>query len=115
MIRSPGLAKSIADWMVVPAAITVGVLPPIVTVTVSTDLLPLAAVMASSPQRAELPVLAGVVRCAMVQVDTEDGMVGTVPVIWESLQETFVMGTPAMVTFGQLPVAGQVEGLEPKP
>src|SRR2546430_1012764 len=43
MIMSPGLAASIADWMVWPAASTVGRLPPTVTVTVSTDCLPLAA------------------------------------------------------------------------
>ena len=49
MIRSPGSAASIAAWIVVPSYEHVGVLPPMVTVTVSIDCLPLPAVMTSSP------------------------------------------------------------------
>ena len=45
MIRSPGLATSIAAWIESVAATWVGALPPMVTVTVSTDCLPLPAVM----------------------------------------------------------------------
>src|SRR6267143_961364 len=52
MIRSPGAALSIALWIESEARTWVGVLPPMVTVTVSIDCLPLAAVMTSSPQRA---------------------------------------------------------------
>src|SRR5205807_9834031 len=48
MIRSPGLAASIAAWTESVGATCVGALPPIVTVTVSIDCLPLAAVMTSS-------------------------------------------------------------------
>src|SRR5437763_1735522 len=45
MIRSPGDAASIAAWTEAVGATCVGALPPIVTVTVSIDCLPLAAVM----------------------------------------------------------------------
>src|ERR1700686_694620 len=49
MIKSPGNAASIALWMLPEARTCFGVLPPIVTVTVSIDCLPLAAVMTSCP------------------------------------------------------------------
>ena len=52
MIKSPGAAASIALWIEPEAGTWVGGLPPTVTVTVSTDRLPLPAVMTSSPQRA---------------------------------------------------------------
>src|SRR5258708_1734329 len=55
MIRSPGLAASIALWMLPVAATWVGALPPMVTVTESTDCLPLAAVITSSPHCALEP------------------------------------------------------------
>src|ERR1700739_3574552 len=49
MIKSPGSAPSMALWMVPEERTCVGALPPTVTVTVSTDCLPLPAVMTSSP------------------------------------------------------------------
>src|SRR5207253_1784480 len=52
MIRSPGLAASIAAWIEPEAATWVGVLPPTVTVTVSTDCWPAFVVMTSSPHTA---------------------------------------------------------------
>src|SRR5256885_10359938 len=65
-IKSPGAALSIAVWMALSLALgpftRVGVLPAIVTVTVSIDCLPFAEVMTSCAQRAELPTLAGEVR-----------------------------------------------------
>src|SRR5882672_6978096 len=77
MIRSPGLATSIADWMVVPAVITVGVLPPIVTVTVSTVLLPLAAVITNSPHCAADPPYCAC--CCMLHAGTEPAGAGPKP------------------------------------
>jgi hypothetical protein len=47
MIKSPGLAASIAAWIEPEAATWVGAFPPTVTVTVSTDWLPLLATMTS--------------------------------------------------------------------
>ncbi len=58
VMRSPGLAASIAAWTLAIAATWVGTLPPMVTVTVSMDNLPLAAVMTNSAQTA-LDVPAG--------------------------------------------------------
>src|SRR6267378_2682608 len=55
MIKSPGAALSIALWIESKARTCVGALPPIVTVTVSIDCLPLAAVMTSWPHRASEP------------------------------------------------------------
>ena len=55
MIRSPGIAPSMAVWIEPEAATWVGTLPPIVTVTVSIDCLPLPAVMTSSPHCAVDP------------------------------------------------------------
>ena len=49
MIRSPGAAASIALWIVPEAATWVGVLPPMVTVTASTDCFPLPAVITNWP------------------------------------------------------------------
>src|ERR1700741_2025691 len=114
MIMSPGAAASIADWIVLPAASMVGFLPPTVTVMASMDCLPFAAIMTSLPHRAGV-VPAGTFSCWIAQDETDDGIVGTVPVIVVSLQETFVMGMPAMVALGQLPFAGQVDGRAPKP
>src|ERR1700739_3804208 len=97
--------------MVWPPAKRVGALPPTVTVTVSMDCLPLAAVITSSPQSAWL-VPAGTLLCCCAHAGTVSG---TVPVMVVSLQLTFVSAAPPTVTLGQLPVAGQVEGLDPKP
>src|SRR5437868_13124817 len=114
MIMSPGAAASIADWIVLPAAIRVGFLPPTVTVMASMDCLPLAAVITSSPHRAGV-VPAGTFSCWIVQDETDAGIADTVPVIVVSLHETLVMATPPMVTLGQLPLVGQVDGRAPKP
>src|SRR5207253_5460294 len=52
MIRSPGAAASIAPWIVPEAATWKGALPPTVTLTASTDCLPLPAVTTRGPQPA---------------------------------------------------------------
>src|SRR6516165_1169900 len=95
MIRSPGAAPSSADWIVCPPARTVGCLPPIVTVTVSTDWLPLAAVITSSPHCAAEPPYTAC--CCTVQSGTP---AGTVPVIEVLVQFTPVSGwgTPSVPT-----------------
>src|SRR5215469_8059113 len=49
MSMSPGLAALMAAWRLADAATWVGALPPMVTVTVSTDCLLLPAVMINSP------------------------------------------------------------------
>src|SRR2546423_15124345 len=109
MIRSPGAALSIAVWMALSVAFGpvtyVGALPAIVTVTVSIDCLPLAAVMTSWAQRAEVPVLVGTVRWLIAHVDTADWMTGTVPVMVVSLHVTFVRGwdTPSLPTRAAVP------------
>src|ERR1700719_1754072 len=102
MIKSPGLAASIALWIESEAATWVGALPPTVTVTASTDCLPLPAVITSSPQRAGV-VEAGPPNwtcCWMVHVGT--GIVperpGTVTVMAVSLQTPIVAGTPPILT-----------------
>src|SRR5882757_2817098 len=79
----------------VPPVMTVGVLPPTVTVTVSTDFLPLPEVITNSPHWAFDPPYC--VCCCMAQSGTP---VGTVTVIWVSLQPpaVTVAGTPPMVT-----------------
>ncbi len=120
MIRSPGLAASIAvcsglGWLCpnvvtlgLAGVTTVGVLPPTVTVTVSIVFLPLATVISSWPHCA-----AGWPRCWTAQAGTP---LGTVPVIVVSLHvPTLTIATPPTVTFGQFPVAGQVLGRGPKP
>jgi hypothetical protein len=111
MIMSPGAAASIAFWIVpvlycdngagvAPGAIaSVGFLPPIVTVTASTDCLPLPAVMTSSPHCAALCPC-----CVIGQFGTP---VGTAPVIVRSLQLTPVRGcaTPSAPTSATVPAA----------
>src|SRR5579871_2922520 len=114
MIMSPGAAASMAAGIVLAEGSTVGFFPPTVTVTVSIDTFPLAVVMMSSPQRAGL-VPGGTFSCWIEQVDADDGMDGTVPVIVASLHETLVMAIPPIVTLGQLPVAGHADGRAPKP
>ena len=47
MIMSPGIAASIADWIVWPVVKSVGFLPPMVTVTASIEVLPLPFVITS--------------------------------------------------------------------
>ena len=81
----------------------VGVLPPIVTVTVSTDCLPFAAVITSSAHCA-----GGALRCWTAQAGTP---LGTVPRISVSLQLTPVSAraTPS------LPTRATVPGPLPKP
>ncbi len=91
MIRSPGLAASIALWMLADAATWVGALPPTVTVTVSMDCLPLAAVMTNWPHCVEVvPVGLYCACCCMRAI--RHAAVGTVPVIVVSLQLTPVRG-----------------------
>src|SRR6478736_4271053 len=108
MIRSPGVALSMADcsglasrrWnRPLPGLLGdtyVGDLPPTVIVTVSIDFLPLAAVITSCAQR----VLVETLRCCTVQVDALDGMLGTTPLMTLSLQDTPVSGraTPSLPT-----------------
>src|SRR5437016_8965146 len=61
MIRSPGAAASIAPWIVPEAATWKGALPPTVTLTVSTDCLPLPAVTRSEEHTSELQSLTNLV------------------------------------------------------
>src|SRR4029077_451313 len=103
MIKSPGLAASIAPWIEPEAATWVGALPPTVTVTASTDCLPLPAVITSSPQRACEPPYCAC--CWMVHRGTcGDPAVapGTVSTICVSLQLVILAvgtGMPPIVTF----------------
>src|SRR6266478_4076415 len=94
MIRSPGAAASIADWMVLPAAKRVGGLPPMVTVTESIDCWPLAAVMTSSPHLA-----AGCPCCCLAHRGT---LRGTVQVM-ERSPLPHVAATPPIVTLALAP------------
>src|SRR5580704_4540737 len=87
MSISPGLAASIAVWMLAAAATCVGALPPMVTVTVSTDCLPLDAVITSSPHCAVKPPYCTC--CCTGQLGTP---VGTAPVMVRSPQLTPVRG-----------------------
>ena len=81
MSISPGDALSIASWIdPIPEAVSgrvavtgVGFLPPMVTVTVSTDGLPLAAVMTSSPQLCGDAPLLNRACCCTAQYGTPPG------------------------------------------
>src|SRR6516165_10503921 len=107
MIMSPGLAASIADWIVWPAASSVGCLPPMVTVTVSIDCLPAAVVITSSPQfAAETGGLAPagppyLLCCWTAQADPPEGARKEIGV---SPQVTLGPGTRLSATFS-VPVA----------
>src|ERR1700676_3583188 len=83
MSRSPGLAASILLWIVSVAAMWVGALPPTVTVTVSMDCFPLAAVITNSPHCAVEPPY-----CACCVIEQLDKPEGTLTLIWVSDQET---------------------------
>src|ERR1700737_3281937 len=96
MIRSPGAAASIAAWIELVAATGGGALPPIVTVTVSTDVLPLPAVMISSPQLAVEPPYCTC--CCMAQLDCAAVRPGAVTVIEVSDHPVIVAATPPIVT-----------------
>src|SRR5579864_1243882 len=110
MIRSPGAAASMALWIVPEAWTWTGFLPPMVTVTVSIDCLPLPAVMTNSPHCAAKPPYCAC--CCTAQAGTFEG---TSPVIVPSFQVTLVKASPPTVTFGQAPVVGHVLGWLPKP
>ncbi|CAB3809298.1 hypothetical protein LMG28138_06092 [Pararobbsia alpina] len=71
-----------------------GGLPPIVTVTVSIDFLPLPAVITSSPQR----VCVDTPRCWIVQLDWPALRLGTVILIWVSLHDVTVALTLLIIT-----------------
>ncbi len=98
MMRSPGVALSIAIWRALLSEfsplIYVGGLPPIVTVTVSMDCLPLPEVMTSSPHRAAVVAVV----CWMLQLDCAAVRLGTLTTIWASLQETTGAFTPPIIT-----------------
>src|SRR6266404_4820743 len=125
MSKSPGLAASIALWMLAEARTWTGALPPIVTVTVSIDCLAfdgwpaaavLAVVMTSSPQRAVDPPYCTC--CCTAHSGT--AVACTVPVIVVSLQLTPWSGMPPTVTFGHaalalLPLQPAPFGAAPKP
>ena len=86
MMRSPGLAASMAVWMLPLAKTWVGALPPIVTVTVSTVDLPLSPlVMTNSPHCAAEPPYCAC--CCMPHAGTEPAG-GVVPVIKVSVHVT---------------------------
>src|SRR5579864_4920409 len=93
MSKSPGAAASIALWTDWFAETWVGVLPPMVTVTVSTDCLPLPAVTSSCPHWALEPPYCAC--CCIAQLGTPDG---TVTRICVSDQLSMVAGLPPMVT-----------------
>src|SRR5690349_11216410 len=123
MMRSPGSAESIAFCTALFEAFSpsmyFGALPATVTVIASIDFLPLPAVMTSCPQRAEFPTLGGVVLWGMVQVDCDELRFGTEILIWLSLQDVIVAGTPAIVTLDAVlqdafPAVGLVQRV-PKP
>src|SRR5207245_9113136 len=84
MIMSPGLARSIAAWTDAVGPTWVGALPPTVTVTVSIDCLPLAAVMTNSPQRAAVVGAPYSTRCCTGHTGT---LPGTCAVIWVRSEE----------------------------
>src|ERR1035438_738525 len=90
MIKSPGAAASMAPWIVAEAATCVGALPPMVTVTVSTDCLPLPDVMTSCPHCAvdvEPPGLrfSYCACCWMVQLGTPLGTCTTIVLVFQLL------------------------------
>src|SRR5467141_521209 len=105
MIKSPGAALSIALWIEPKARTCVGALPPIVTVTVSIDCLPLAAVITSWPHCIAEPLYCAC--CWIGQVDWAAVRAGTVPVMTRSPQETLPSGcaTPWASTKATVPVA----------
>src|ERR1700756_1478276 len=98
MIRSPGAAASMAAWTEPEAGTCLGALPPTVTVTASTDCLPLPAVITSSPQRACEPPYCAC--CWMVHSGTGGVPLapGTVTVMAVSLQTPIAAGTPPILT-----------------
>src|ERR1700704_599789 len=96
MSKSPGLAASIALWMLAEARTWTGALPPIVTVTVSIDCLAFdgwpgpavwAVVMTSSPHFASGVVPVGPPYCACCCTAQFGTPVGTLPVMSKSLQD----------------------------
>src|SRR6516164_1488940 len=93
MIRSPGIAASIAPWIVLEALTWVGAFPPMVTFTASTDCLPLPAVITSCPHSAAEPPNCAC--CCIGHAGTPDG---TVTVIDRSVQPVIAAGIPPMVT-----------------
>src|SRR5579862_9099647 len=93
MIKSPGLAASIAAWIEPDAATCVGDLPPMVTVTVSIDCWPFAAVICSWPHCAVEPPYCAC--CCTAQLGTPGG---TVTVIEVSLQAVTGALIPPIVT-----------------
>src|SRR5579864_2712607 len=96
MIRSPGCAASIALWMEALAATCVGALPPIVTVTVSIDLLPFAALMNNWPHSANDPWYCAC--CCTAQAGTPPGTVRTMVVSFQVVMLAAGTLTPPMVT-----------------
>jgi len=120
MIKSPGAAASIALWTLAEAFTWVGALPPRVTVTVSTDCLPLPAVMTSSPQRAADPPNCA---CCWTVHAGSCGLPGrppgTVTVMLVSLQVAMTAAIPPTVTLDcvlqvALPAVGVLQRA-PKP
>src|ERR1700688_3641312 len=111
IIKSPGCAASIAAWIVgLSVGTWVGALPPIVTVTVSTDCLPLPAVIRISPHFVLVAPGAYCACCCKPQSATPEG---TVTTIWLSLQLVMGAVTPPMVTLDKvlhvaLPAVGLV-------
>src|SRR5579864_2824841 len=93
MSRSPGAAASILAWMLSELLTWVGALPPMVTVTVSTDCLPLPAVMVNSPHCAVEPLYC--VCCCITQLGTP---LGTVTAICVSDQLETTAAIPPTVT-----------------
>src|ERR1035441_10699623 len=90
MIKSPGAAASIALWIVAEAETCVGALPPMVTVTVSTDCLPLPAVMTSCPHCAVVVDPPGLrfsycVCCWMMQLGTPLGTWTMIELVFQLL------------------------------
>src|SRR5579859_953771 len=108
--------------MVFPGARRVGALPPMVTVTVSIDCLPLPAVMTSSPHRVACPgapVVLGFPYCTCCWTAQAGTLPGTVTVMEVSDQLVMVVAAPPMVTLDLvlqvgLPAVGLVHW-PPKP
>ena len=106
MIKSPGEAASIALWIVPEAATCTGFLPPTVTVTASTDCLPLAAVITNSPHRVDwpgAPWVLGLPYCTCCWMTHAGTLPGTVTTIWVSLQLPTVAAAPVSYTHLTLP------------
>ena len=112
MIRSPGLAASMAAWIEAEAATCVGALPPMVTVTVSMVVLPLPAVMTSCPHRVCEPPYC---TCCWTAHSGIWPTARAVAIIVESVQLVTTALIPPIVTFGQFAPFPQVEGRVPKP